>query len=211
MKNPRRKKEKNWRKGKKIQRKRKKIQIKKIRRKVTVKKKRSPQKEKKNVGTQRKRRRDSDDDYDETPAKRRRVSTTKSPRKSPRKSPKKSPRKSTRKDSDSSDSEKPKSQKHRTELQKIDTLKKVIRGCGFKVQGITKNMSNTKIIQKLQQIMSEYENEGMKERMTIKEIKKFKAIRASDKELADLQLAKKNISQGKKETTTCCSLQKGEL
>jgi len=74
----------------------------------------------------------------------------------------------------------------------------VIRGCGFKVQGITKNMSNTKIIQKLQQIMSEYENEGMKERMTIKEIKKFKAIRASDKELADLQLAKKNISQGKR-------------
>jgi len=174
-----------------------------------------PKKGKKNVGTQRKRKRDSDDDYDESSAKRRRVSTTKSPRKSPRKSPKKSPRKSprksTRKDSDSSDSEKPKSQKHRTELQKIDNLKKVITGCGFKVQGITKNMSNTKIIQKLQQIISEYENEGMNERMTIKEIKKFKAIRASDQELADLRLAKKKHLTRKKETSTCCSLQKGEL
>jgi len=137
----------------------------KIQKKVSVKKRKNPKTEKKSPVKPKRRRNSDDDDYNDTPVKkRRRVATT---RKSPRKSPRKSKKREDSPDSESYETPKI-SRKQQTELQQIENLKKLIRNCGIRVQGITKDMSNTKVIQRLRKVIYENEKEGMKEKMTKK-------------------------------------------
>jgi len=67
------------------------------------------------------------------------------------------------------------------------------------ITGIPKNSTNSQQITRMKKIIKQNEEEGMKLKMTQKEIQKFREKREREKELVDLKTAKRNVNTtGKK-------------
>jgi len=78
------------------------------------------------------------------------------------------------------------SPKNQKETEKVEKIKKLFRKCGLSLAGITKEMSSEKALRKLRKVIEVNSEDGLKEKMTEKEIASFRSKRKRDTELADL-------------------------
>jgi len=78
-------------------------------------------------------------------------------------------------------------------VQKIERLKKVIRGCGVPLTGFHKDMSSDRTLRKLIQIIQSYEKEGMKEKMGRSDMLKVRASIEAQREVDELKSIPKKL------------------
>jgi len=71
-------------------------------------------------------------------------------------------------------------------VKKNDELRKIIRGCGVPLNGFSRDMTQDEIQKKLKKIIKDHEDEGMKESMRDKEMKKVRASILGKREIEDL-------------------------
>jgi len=78
-------------------------------------------------------------------------------------------------------------------VQKIEKLKKTIRGCGVPITGFHKDMSNDRTLRKLLEIIQKYEKDGMKEKMKRDELLKVRASIEAQREVDELKRIPKKL------------------
>jgi len=88
---------------------------------------------------------------------------------------------------------KPKKDLDNPDIQRIERLKKVIRGCGVPLTGFTKTMSNDRTLRKLKQIIAEHESDGMREKMTRSEMMKVRSAIEANREVEELKRIPKKL------------------
>jgi len=71
-------------------------------------------------------------------------------------------------------------------VKRNDELRKTIRGCGVPLNGFTRDMTEDQIQKKLKKIIKDHEDEGMKETMSDREMKKVRSSILGKREIEDL-------------------------
>jgi len=80
-------------------------------------------------------------------------------------------------------------------LKKIESLKKILRGCGLPLTGYG-NKYDSDTLKKLQKVISQHEKDGMKEKMTRSQMSKVRSLLEKQREIDELKnIPKKLIVQ----------------
>jgi len=78
-------------------------------------------------------------------------------------------------------------------VKRIESLKKVIRGCGVPITGFHRDESYEQVIRKLEKIIDEHKHEGMKVRMSRPEMLKVRSTVQANRELEELKHIPKKL------------------